>query len=281
MGADCSNCKCTNGEDEKILVIPDVDKISSKDNRKYKLHNDKLSSIKSSTVNKAKNSLSRELLNNILDYNPGLEKKLIKIQGLFKMYRDRKIYLSVLNKIRESQIYFTSEEAFETLKSYKDTENTENIFYNPNTKLHKATYTYKSNAVYSGEWKGGFRHGYGKMLWPDNTYYEGMWNLGVAEGEGMIVYSNGNYSRGEFKHNKLNGRGEYHNNETIYKYIGIWVNDFQNGQGTESWPDGSEYLGLFENGNKEKFGKYCWVDGSYYIGEWKDNKINGYVRLLF
>lgn len=264
MGTECSNCKCANGEEEKILVIDD--RPNTYEVRKKKLNERNSNDI---STTKSRRVFTKDMLTEIFDYNPGLENKIIKVQGLMKKYKCKAIYKLILNKTRETQNYFKSEEMFETLGINKLKDLT----------THNSTYTYKNGSVYSGDWLGGFRHGYGKMLWPDGTYYEGMWNLGSAEGEGLLSYSNGNFSRGEFRHNKLNGSGECFNADLEYKYIGLWINDLQNGQGTETWPDGSEYLGLFENGNKEKFGKYCWSDGSYYIGEWKDNKINGYVSI--
>lgn len=265
MGADCSNCKCTNGEEEKILVIPELERHQIKEARRQKLEQDK------ATVSKSKKSLNKEILQEILDYNPGLEKKIVKVQSLIRTYKARTLYKNVLKKLSENQLYFTSDELFETLSrnAYKD------------LIKHNTEFRYQTGAVYSGEWLGGFRNGFGKMTWPDGTYYEGMWSFGFAEGEGFYLNANGTYMRGEFRYNKLNGRGECFNKEISYKYIGMWINDLQNGQGTETWTDGAEYLGIFENGNKEKFGKYCWSDSSYYIGEWKDNKINGYVSSNF
>jgi hypothetical protein len=34
---------------------------------------------------------------------------------------------------------------------------------------------FSSGAVYTGEWKGQFRHGFGKQQWRDNAVYEGYW----------------------------------------------------------------------------------------------------------
>jgi hypothetical protein len=42
--------------------------------------------------------------------------------------------------------------------------------------------------------------------------------------------------------------------------------------------DKSSYEGDYFEGRKEGKGKYTWPDSSYYEGEWKDNKINGYVK---
>ena len=143
-------------------------------------------------------------------------------------------------------------------------------------KLEKS-YEYESEAIYSGSWLGGFRHGRGIMRWKDGTYYEGEWNLGFAEGNGMLVYLNGDFMKGQFMYNKLNGIGECINSEMGYNYKGKWENDLQSGQGNELWQDGSEYIGFYEFGKKNGFGKYNWIDGSNYIGDWKDNKINGLV----
>jgi len=61
--------------------------------------------------------------------------------------------------------YFKSDEAAETLKGE----------YNANAPLKQRTHTYKTGAIYTGQWKGGLRHGKGTMIWPDNGRYEGEW----------------------------------------------------------------------------------------------------------
>jgi hypothetical protein len=50
---------------------------------------------------------------------------------------------------------------------------------------------------------------------------------------------------------------------------------------TPSGADGSYYEGDYVEGRKEGKGKYVWPEGSYYYGDWKGNKINGYVKVLF
>ena len=62
--------------------------------------------------------------------------------------------------------YFKKEEAQETLTSDK---------YDPDAAIETRTYTYATGAVYEGEWKGGLRHGNGKMKWSDGCQYEGEW----------------------------------------------------------------------------------------------------------
>lgn len=71
--------------------------------------------------------------------------------------------------------YFLDEEFEETISSSR--------FFENKKPLVKKEYTYKfSGSRYIGEWKGGFRHGKGLMLWQDGAKYEGDWNLGKATG---------------------------------------------------------------------------------------------------
>ena len=118
-------------------------------------------------------------------------------------------------------MYFSSEEYFETITNNKISE----------AQIVEKSYSYKSGALYTGQWLGGFRHGQGTMKWIDGTYYEGEWNLGYSEGKGILVYVNGDYMKGQFMYNKLNGYGECYNNELCYEYKGYWENDQQSGQG--------------------------------------------------
>ena len=47
--------------------------------------------------------------------------------------------------------------------------------YNRNAPLKRKEHRYRSGAIYTGEWRGGLRHGRGNMVWPDNARYEGEW----------------------------------------------------------------------------------------------------------
>jgi hypothetical protein len=61
--------------------------------------------------------------------------------------------------------YFTQDDFMETVKEGKK--------YDPEQERSKKKYTYKSGAVYNGEWKGGFRDGYGTQKWSDGAQYDG------------------------------------------------------------------------------------------------------------
>ena len=78
-----------------------------------------------------------------------------------------------MKSMRIKKKYFLDEEFHETLSNKK--------IYNPSFKIIKKDYVYKTTgSKYSGEWLGGFRHGFGIMQWPDGAKYEGQWELGRA-----------------------------------------------------------------------------------------------------
>jgi len=61
--------------------------------------------------------------------------------------------------------YFLPSEYWETITKK---------LYNRNEAMVEKSYVYKvSGAKYTGQWKGGFRHGSGTMVWPDGASYQG------------------------------------------------------------------------------------------------------------
>lgn len=71
-------------------------------------------------------------------------------------------------------------------------------------------YTFDSGAVYTGEWSGGMRHGYGRQTWPDGTTYEGQWSEGSASGSGRFVHRGGDVFEGQWRQNVASGLGAYY-----------------------------------------------------------------------
>ncbi len=138
-------------------------------------------------------------------------------------------------------------------------------------------YRYKTGAVYTGQWKGGFRSGYGEIKWPDGATYKGGWKDNRAHGRGKFVHVDGDVYEGEWAYDKANGFGKYtHRNGATYE--GYWKEDVQHGQGKETWADGAKYEGEYSYGKKHGKGAYVWSDGSKYTGDWDDNNISGKVR---
>ena len=89
MGADCSNCKCTLNDEEKILIINQDEKVFHKETRKK--------------VAKSKTA-SKTIMNNVDDKKTSLQiqemKKFSKFNFLVRKFLDRKIYLLVRKKFR-------------------------------------------------------------------------------------------------------------------------------------------------------------------------------------
>ena len=51
--------------------------------------------------------------------------------------------------------------------------------------------------------------------------------------------------------------------------------DCRNGQGTETWSNGTKYVGEFKNGKLHGQGTITWVSGDKYVGEHKDGERHG------
>jgi len=95
MGIDCSNCRCTNKDDEKILII---------DNMSEKMTTSKIESRKEKlkTIEKLKSSNNRINLNELLVSFPDLNNNITKLQSFIRKHRDRKIYKAIVKKFRVS-----------------------------------------------------------------------------------------------------------------------------------------------------------------------------------
>lgn len=96
--------------------------------------------------------------------------------------------------------------------------------FSQNTKIvQKTAYTYKSGAVYKGEWKGNYyRHGFGEMEWPDGTVYKGEFKEGKAHGNGKFVAKSGDIFEGNFVSNAPVGAGQYQCKSMNTIYEGNW-----------------------------------------------------------
>jgi hypothetical protein len=219
----------------------------------------------------------------------------VKIQALWRGYRDRKAFIHLLKtkalKGNDSSHYRRRQSTW--------------------TREKRSAYTFATGAVYIGEWAGSFRDGQGTQIWPDGTKYEGTWRNDKTHGHGKYYHANGEVYEGSWQYDRINGKGVYSLNRegrleerSLLKqsaalrteegdvmsksregrmhmqingasFEGDWREDLQEGYGVELWVDGSEFRGFYQNGKKQGFGCYSWADGSRYIGNWLDNKICG------
>ena len=190
---------------------------------------------------------------------------LIRVQALIKGFIQRRRFrIQRHNMIGQSK-YFKASEASETLTGVFDQD----------APIETRDHIYTTGAVYSGQWKGGMRHGLGKMKWADGASYEGEWQLNTAHGKGKFFHVEGDVYDGKWANNKANGFGIYTNAKGA-RYEGHWKDDQQHGEGVENWSEGAKYEGEYNLGKKEGTGKYTYADGSTYDGQWTDNKINGF-----
>jgi hypothetical protein len=65
-------------------------------------------------------------------------------------------------------------------------------------------------AVYTGQWLGDKRHGFGCQDYPDGILYEGMWRDDRESGFGQLHYVEGKRYVGDWSDGKANGLGSYH-----------------------------------------------------------------------
>ena len=92
-------------------------------------------------------------------------RKIIQVQSLIRGFLERRRYRVKKLNLKIQSKYFKSDEGKETL----------NGLYQTNASLEERTYTYSTGAIYTGQWKGGLRHGRGKMVWADQASYVGEW----------------------------------------------------------------------------------------------------------
>lgn len=140
----------------------------------------------------------------------------------------------------------------------------------------QASYNFRSGAVYSGQWRGRSRHGFGFQSWRDGATYAGQWVESAADGRGVYTFPDGSAYVGEWHRNRFHGLGAYYDvTRTVYR--GEWRDGLRKGHGVEesgTWP-GTKYAGLFDVGLKEGAGICAWSDGGEYAGQWRGNQITG------
>ncbi len=104
---------------------------------------------------------------------------------------------------------------------------------------------------YTGEFKGGKRHGNGVYTNVYGEEYVGTFKDGEKHGNGALTYLNGD------------------------KYGGSWANSYRHGRGTMKFANGDVYQGEFKSGKFEGKGVLNKADGDRYTGEFKNNLRHG------
>ncbi len=134
---------------------------------------------------------------------------------------------------------------------------------------------------YTGEFKSGEFHGYGRLEMPisflDREIYVGNWVQGQRDGRGTHWNGRGNLYIGQWANDKRHGQGSYffrlarweENKHTEFwlkenteNYTGEFVNDHYQGKGVYRWPDGQRYEGEFFASDKHGPGTFYYATGT-------------------
>ncbi|XP_039104225.1 MORN repeat-containing protein 1 isoform X2 [Hyaena hyaena] len=151
---------------------------------------------------------------------------------------------------------------------------------------------------YEGEWKGGKKHGRGKLLFKDGGYYEGefvdgeitgegcrIWAssgntysgqfvLGEPQGHGVMKYKAGGYYEGELSHGVREGYGHLVDRDGQV-YWGCFHDNQRHGQGHMAFRNGDKYEGDWVRDQRQGHGVLCCADGSTYEGQWHSDVFSG------
>ena len=183
----------------------------------------------------------------------------------------------------------------------------------------QGTFTWSDGDKYVGEFKDGKKHGQGTYTFSDEKKYVGEWKNGKQNGQGTLTYTDGRNGVGEWRENKPWNITEYNKNGNITgkyvnglkvekrrkvvlferevdgvlgwyengderedtKFVGEIKNGKQNGEGTQTYPDGRKYVGEWKNGEYHGQGTFTSPDGKKYDGEWKDGTYHGHGTYTF
>ena len=142
----------------------------------------------------------------------------------------------------------------------------------PKSSANSSIYTYS----FTGEFKLGLRHGYGREETSEYTY-TGLYENDHKHGKGKLKYKNKDIYEGYFKNDQFNGEGIY-KWENGCSFHGSFFEGKMHGNGTYKWPDGTSYTGDYEDNVKHGFGKFEKTDGGIIEGAFIKGKLKEYTQ---
>ncbi|XP_007648049.2 MORN repeat-containing protein 1 isoform X2 [Cricetulus griseus] len=138
---------------------------------------------------------------------------------------------------------------------------------------------------YEGEWKGGKKHGHGKLLFKDGSYYEGEFVDGEITGEGYQYWAwSGNTYSGQFVLGEPQGHGimkykaggqGFLEDQDRQVYQGSFHDNKRHGRGQMIFKNGDKYEGDWVRDQRQGHGVLHCADGSIYEGQWHSDVFSG------
>jgi hypothetical protein len=237
-----------------------------------------------------KNSLNKKIIDSIPHYSnkEKQDKKSNKIKR-YKTYneaiqkskkpekkkiivQERNSFISSSSCLQQHKIITNSKISSELIKElysqYKPLDD--------NIAVEEVQLSIGDGAEYRGEWNKfkGERHGRGILIINKEKIYLGYWKNDKMNGLGKQIYH-------EINIDNINNFGIFKENKNYSYYIGEWKDNYQEGKGKESWPDGTYYEGEYKNGKKWGEGVLHLPDGSIYNGQFKDGEVCGKGKIIY
>lgn len=128
------------------------------------------------------------------------------IQAVWRGYLVRKAASHLLKQTVPNHSYFTAQDSRETLSRLSSPSR---------VRSRRAVYRFKSAATYTGEWLGGFRDGFGEMVWADGARYSGNWSYGKPFGQGQFRHVDGEIYDGNWSHCRVKPRDVFFTNGNL------------------------------------------------------------------
>mmetsp|Transcript_32891 Transcript_32891/g.57483 ORF Transcript_32891/g.57483 Transcript_32891/m.57483 type:complete len:372 (-) Transcript_32891:1373-2488(-) len=231
-----------------------------------------------------------------------LEKSSRCIQSFWRTRKFKLIIKNTSKLMQREGLHLTRDDATETLGARKLAKARE-----------KKTHAYKNGGVYDGQWLGGFRDGWGIMVWADGSIYRGFWSFGYPKGEGKFTYSDHDVYDGQWIYWNTAGNAlQYCLEDSRDGYEWLWLKETSPRQSklrldlqtltseltrlqlqisqikrflSQNTPmiyhhftenELGSYQGDLVEGLRQGFGKFLWKSGDCYIGQWLVDKQHGW-----
>eukprot|EP00117_Sycon_ciliatum_P024795 scpid24461/ scgid0230/ MORN repeat-containing protein 1 len=140
----------------------------------------------------------------------------------------------------------------------------------------------RTGSQYVGEFLEGEPHGRGVMSYSDHPTlitFSGEWRLGFYHGHGEVLYKDGSVFMGNFKQHRIHGDGHFKGVDGV-EYRGRYADGKCNGWGKCTYPDGRVYEGVWKDGVRHGPGLITSPSGVRYNGPWENDRPAGYPLSL-